>query len=269
MSHHKITFTDVQYLYPDGTAALQNISLDIGHGEAVAIVGANGSGKTTLLSHVCGAVLPTAGDVNIGGFPVTKETLNHIRRTVGMVFQDPDDQLFMPTVYEDVAFGPQNLGLPADEVARRVRTSLECVGAWDIKDRPPYRLSGGQKRVVSIATVLAMEPAILVMDEPSAFLDPWARRSLLQLLRSFQHTKLIATHDLDLALELCERTVVLQNGRILADGPTQSIFTDQDLLAQAHLELPFSLQKCPICSKIPNKRTGEPEGTTEGYEIQS
>ncbi|BBB89467.1 MAG TPA: ABC transporter ATP-binding protein [Methylomusa anaerophila] len=248
MSHHTIDFIDVQYSYPDGTEALRNLGLHIGHGESVAIVGANGSGKTTLLSHLIGILFPTTGTVNIGGFPVSNKTLPHIRQTVGMVFQNPDDQLFMPTVFDDVAFGPLNLGFEAAEVESRVIAALKTVGALDLKDRPPYRLSGGQKRAVAIATVLAMEPSILVMDEPTAALDPLARRQLINLLETFSHTKIIATHDLDMVLDLCERTIVLKNGSVLADGPTGEIFGDEALLAKAHLEKPLSMQGCPICS---------------------
>ncbi|QJW45615.1 ABC transporter ATP-binding protein [bacterium BFN5] len=248
MNHHTIDITEVLYTYPDGTDALKNLTLHIDHGESVAIVGSNGSGKTTLLSHLSGVLFPTAGTVNIGGFPIIKQTLPQIRRTVGMVFQHPDDQLFMPTVYDDVAFGPINMGLPTETVNKRVTAALTTVGALDLKDRPPYRLSGGQKRAVAIATVLAMEPAILVMDEPTAALDPFARRQLIQLLHTFTHTKIIATHDLDMALDVCTRTIVLHNGTILADGATAEIFHNKPLLEQAHLEQPLSLQKCPICS---------------------
>jgi cobalt/nickel transport system ATP-binding protein len=178
---------------------------------------------------------------------VSKETLPDIRKTVGMVFQDPDDQLFMPTVYEDVAFGPMNLGLPEEDVDRRVVDSLERVGSLALRDRPPYRLSGGEKRSVSIATVLAMCPSILVMDEPSSNLDPRARRRLIGLLRSFEHTKIIATHDLDMAMDLCERTIVLHAGSITADGATAEIFADDELLQRCALERPLAMQGCPVC----------------------
>ena len=249
MSHHTIDFTAVRYCYPDGTPALNDISLHIGHGESVAIVGANGSGKTTLLAQLSGLLFPDNGEVNIGGYRVCPKTLPHIRQTVGLVFQNPDDQLFMPTVYDDVAFGPINMGLPKADVDARVTAALKTVGALTLKDRPPYRLSGGQKRSVAIATVLAMEPAILVMDEPTAELDPFARRELIKLLQTFSHTKILATHDLDMVLDLCERTIVLSEGRILADGVTKELFCNQPLLAKAHLEQPFSMQACPICSK--------------------
>lgn len=248
MSHHIVELKEVKFTYPDQTEALRGLSVRITHGESVAIVGANGSGKTTLLSHLIGVLFPTAGTINIGGYPVTKKTLPHIRRSVGMVFQNSDDQLFMPTVYDDVAFGPLNLGLPPEEVDARVTAALTTVGALHLKDRTPYRLSGGQKRAVAIAAVLAIDPCILVMDEPTAALDPLARRQLINLLKTFEHTKIIATHDLDLVLDLCERTVVLHAGKVLADGPTLDIFNNEELLAQAHLEKPFRMQGCPICS---------------------
>ncbi|TWH45988.1 energy-coupling factor ABC transporter ATP-binding protein [Sporomusa sp. KB1] len=247
MSHHIVELKDVTYTYPDQTEALRGLSVRITHGESVAIVGANGSGKTTLLSHLIGVLFPTSGSINIGGYPVTKKTLPHVRRAVGMVFQNSDDQLFMPTVYDDVAFGPLNLGLPPEEVDARVIASLTTVGALHLKDRTPYRLSGGQKRSVAIATVLAMDPCILVMDEPTAGLDPAARRQLINLLKTFEHTKIIATHDLDLVLDLCARTVVLSAGTVIADGPTLDIFNNEELLNKAHLEKPFRMQGCPIC----------------------
>jgi len=247
MSHHIVELKDVTYTYPDQTEALRGLSVRITHGESVAIVGANGSGKTTLLSHLIGVLFPTSGSINIGGYPVTKKTLPHVRRAVGMVFQNSDDQLFMPTVYDDVAFGPLNLGFPPEEVDARVTAALTIVGALHLKDRTPYRLSGGQKRSVAIATVLAMDPCILVMDEPTAGLDPLARRQLINLLKTFEHTKIIATHDLDLVLDLCARTVVLSAGTVIADGPTLDIFSDEELLNKAHLEKPFRMQGCPIC----------------------
>ena len=248
MSHHIVELKDVTYTYPDQTQALRGLSVRITHGESVAIVGANGSGKTTLLSHLIGVLFPTSGSINIGGYPVTKQTLPHIRRSVGMVFQNSDDQLFMPTVYDDVAFGPLNLKLPPDEVDSRVTAALNTVGALHLKDRTPYRLSGGQKRSVAIAAVLAMQPSILVMDEPTAGLDPLARRQLISLLKTFEHTKIIATHDLDLVLDLCARTIVISAGTVLADGATLDIFHNQELLDQAHLEKPFRMQGCPVCN---------------------
>jgi cobalt/nickel transport system ATP-binding protein len=247
MSHHIVDVADLHYTYPDGTEALTGVRFRITHGEAVAVVGANGAGKSTLLLHLNGYLTPQRGTVRIGDFPLTKQTLQDVRKTVGMVFQDPDDQLFMPTVGEDVGFGPLNLGLPADEVESRVIEALDRVGALGLRSRPPYRLSGGEKRAVAIATVLAMSPDILVMDEPSSNLDPAARRRLIELLKTFRHTKIIATHDLDLVLDLCTRTIVFSHGTIAADGPTAEIFADEELLRRSGLEKPLSLQGCPIC----------------------
>ena len=211
-------------------------------------MGANGAGKSTLLLHLNGYFLAAKGMVNIGGYPVTRETVPTVRRAVGMTFQNADDQLFMPTVFEDVAFGPINLGLPKDEVERRVESALETVGAAHLRDRPPYRLSGGEKRAAAIATVLSMSPDILVMDEPTSELDPRARRRLIDLLKRFTHSKIIATHDLDMALDLCERTLVLQRGRVIADGPTADLLLDGDLMDRAGLERPLRIQGCPVCS---------------------
>ena len=247
MSHHIVEVKDLKYSYPDGTQALKGGNFLITHGESVALVGANGAGKSTLLLHLNGYLAPREGQVRIGDYPISKETLRTVRRTVGMVFQDPDDQLFMPTVADDVAFGPLNLGLPTDEVAKRVDRALATVDALHLRNKPPYRLSGGEKRSVAIATVLAMDPDILVMDEPSANLDPLARRRLIDLLLSFAHTKIIATHDLDLALQVCKRTIVMKGGRVQADGPTAEIFQDRGLLASCHLEQPLSMQNCPLC----------------------
>jgi len=250
MSHHLVEVKGLKYTYPDGNQALRGISFRITHGEAVGVVGANGAGKSTLLAHLAGALIPQEGSVRIGDYPVTLKTLPLIRKAVGMIFQNPDDQLFMPTVGDDVAFGPLNLGLPADEVEKRVDDALAVVGAGHLKSRPPYKLSGGEKRAVAIATVLSMSPDILVMDEPSSALDPLARRRLIELLRTFKHTKIIATHDMDLVLDLCERTIILYQGEILADGPTRELFQDEALLKKSHLEKPLRMQGCPVCGGL-------------------
>lgn len=247
MSHHIVETLALSHRYADGTEALRDISFRIHHGESVALVGANGAGKSTLLQHLNGALMPTSGEVRIGEVPLVKETLRDIRRTVGMVFQDPDDQLFSPTVGDDVAFGPLNLGLPPGDVEARVISALERVEALHLKDKPPYRLSAGEKRRAAIATVLSMAPDILVLDEPTSNLDPRARRQLINLLREFHHTKIIATHDLDLVLDLCPRTLVLHEGRVKADGTTREIFADEALLAACHLEKPLTMQGCLIC----------------------
>jgi cobalt/nickel transport system ATP-binding protein len=249
MSHHIVEVKDLEFTYPDQTPALQSISFRIHHGESVAIVGANGAGKSTLLLHLNGYLTPTAGQVRIGDYPLTKETVREVRRTVGMVFQDPDDQLFMSTVFDDVAFGPLNLDLPVAEVTARVDRALATVGLSHLRDRPPYRLSAGQKRRVAIASVLSMAPDILVMDEPTSGLDPRARHQLIDLLAGFKHTKIIATHDLDMVVDLCERTIVMHDGRVKADGPTAEIFNDTGLLESCCLEKPLRMQGCPVCRK--------------------
>ena len=247
MSHHLVEVKDLQYTYPDGTHVLRGVSFRITHGESVAIIGANGAGKSTLLLQLNGCLLPQAGSVRIGDFPLNKETLAYVRRTVGLVFQDPDDQLFMPLVRDDVAFGPLNLGLPPEEVEARVDQALATVGAAHLKDRPPYRLSGGEKRAVAIATVLSMSPSILVMDEPTASLDPKTRRQLIELLKTFHHTLIIATHDLDLVLDLCSRTIVFKDGQVAADGPTLDLLQNEALLESSSLEKPLCMQGCPVC----------------------
>ncbi len=243
MSHHIVDFKDVTFQYPDGTGALKGISFTITHGESVGLVGANGAGKSTLLLQVNGSMLPSSGRVRVGDLDVTKKTRQEIRKKVGLIFQNPDDQLFMPTVYEDVAFGPLNLGMSTERVAERVSSALETVGCAGLRDKPPHHLSGGQRRAVAIATVLAMEPDILVMDEPSSGLDPKSRRTLITLLRGFRHTKIIASHDLDLILDVCERCLIIKDGRIEADGPVESILTSKPLLEENNLELPLSLQR--------------------------
>ncbi|WP_214107983.1 energy-coupling factor ABC transporter ATP-binding protein [Acrocarpospora catenulata] len=232
------------HAYPDGTQALFGVDLSIERGERVALLGPNGAGKTTLVMHLNGILAPSLGTVSVGGLPVTRENLREIRRRVGLVFQDPDDQLFMPTVREDVAFGPANLGIRGRQLELRVQEALERVGMLDMIDRPPHHLSGGQRRRVALATVLAMEPEILVLDEPSSNLDPAARRELADILRDLEITVLMVTHDLPYAFELCERSVILSSGTIAADGPTTAILADPGLLSRHRLELPcgFTIQ---------------------------
>lgn len=236
MSHHYIQFTDVSYTYPTGTKALNGISFRISHGEKVALLGRNGAGKSTVIQLTDGLLLPDAGEVNIGDVPVSKKTLRLIRQSVGLVFQNPDDQLFMPTVEEDVAFGPMNMGLPREEVERRVKMALRSVGCEDLRHRSPDNLSGGQKRRVAIATVLSMEPSILVLDEPSSNLDWDARRDLMEIIKNFDHTCLIATHDIGLLRSLCPRTIVIDQGRILADTLTDRVFKDKALLTRIGMQ---------------------------------
>ncbi len=223
MSHHFIEFKNVHYKYSNGYEALRGISFRITHGEKVALLGLNGAGKSTILLHTNGLILPTSGEVNIGGIPVAKKTSVAVRRAVGMLFQNPDDQLFMPTVEEDVAFGPLNMGLEQQEVERRVRIALERVGMEGLGKRAPFQLSGGQKKSIPLATILSMEPDILVMDEPTSELDLVARRKVADVISSFDHTCLIATHDLELAKELCRRSILVEHGKVILDGATEEV----------------------------------------------
>ncbi|MEV4224724.1 ABC transporter ATP-binding protein [Nonomuraea sp. NPDC049725] len=227
------------YAYPDGTQALYGVDLTIRRGERVALLGPNGAGKTTLVMHLNGILAAGHGTVTVAGTPVRRDTLKEIRQRVGLVFQDPDDQLFMPTVRDDVAFGPANSGLRGEELEAVVKSALERVGMLEAADRPPHHLSFGQRRRVAVATVLAMEPEILVLDEPSSNLDPAARRELAEILRSLDVTVLMVTHDLPYALELCERSLILSDGVIAADGATRELLADEALLARHRLELPY------------------------------
>ena len=242
MSHHYLRFDDVHYRYPNGYEALCGVSFRITHGEKVALVGANGAGKSTLLLHTNGLLMPSQGGVVLGGIALTRRTLPLVRQSVGLVFQDSDNQLFMPTVEEDVAFGPSNMRLEPEEIRRRVTEALDAVGALDLRGESPFRLSGGQKKRVAIATVLAMEPSVLVMDEPTSNLDPRARRQIIDLIRRFSHTTLIATHDMEMVLDLCDRTIVMKEGRIVADGSTRHVFGDLALLEECGLEQPCELR---------------------------
>jgi cobalt/nickel transport system ATP-binding protein len=242
MSHHIVDLHDVHFRYPDGTEALKGISLRIVHGESVGIAGANGMGKTTLLMNLSGQLIPTKGEITIGEVTLSKKSKQEIRKKVGVVFQRTDDQLFMPTVYEDVAFGPVNLGLSEEKVRERVNAALAMVNCLHLINRPPHRLSEGQKRSVAIATVMAMDPDILIMDEPASNLDPKSRRQLINLLRGFKHTKIIASHDLDLIQDVCGRCVIIQDGQIAADGPSEEILSNEILLKDNSLELPLSRQ---------------------------
>jgi cobalt/nickel transport system ATP-binding protein len=239
MSTPVLDLRGVAHAYPDGHQSLFGVDLHVHPGERVALLGPNGAGKTTLVLHLNGILRAGRGSVTISGLPVTDANLPEIRRRVGIVFQDPDDQLFMPSVRDDVAFGPANLGLSRAEVGQRVEEALRAVGMLDHVDRPPHHLSFGQRRRVAVATVLAMRPEILVLDEPSSNLDPASRRELAEILESLDVTVLMVTHDLPYALQLCERSVVLSDGVVAADGPTRTILGDAELLARHRLELPF------------------------------
>jgi len=227
------------FAYPDGHQALHGVDLRIDPGERVALLGPNGAGKTTLVLHLNGVLTAQTGAITVAGLPVVRQHLHEIRRRVGIVFQDPDDQLFMPTVAEDVAFGPANFGVTGAALTARVDAALAAVDMAGHRDRSPLHLSGGQRRRVALATVLACEPEVLVLDEPSTHLDPLARRELAEVLLRLEPTMLMVTHDLPYALQLCPRSVVLDDGAIVADGPTRDLLADADLLARHRLELPF------------------------------
>ena len=234
-----IEIDGLAFAYPDGRQALFGVDLRVEPGERVALLGPNGAGKTTLALHLNGILTAGAGSVHVSGVPVVREHLRDVRRRVGIVFQDPDDQLFMPTVGQDVAFGPVNLGLRGSALSTRVDDALAAVGMSDVTDRAPHHLSFGQRRRVAVATVLAMEPDVLVLDEPTSNLDPVARRELADVLRSLALTTVVITHDLPYALELCPRSLVLDEGRIVADGATRDLLADEDLMAAHRLELPI------------------------------
>ncbi|MFB7597688.1 energy-coupling factor ABC transporter ATP-binding protein [Streptomyces sp. NPDC056160] len=239
MTAPSLEVSGLAFAYPDGHQALFGVDFSVARGERVALLGPNGAGKTTLVLHLNGILGGGAGTVTVAGLPVGKQHMTEIRQKVGIVFQDPDDQLFMPTVREDVAFGPAAAGLKGPELERRVRTALERVGMAGFADRPPHHLSFGQRRRVAVATVLAMEPEILVLDEPSSNLDPASRRELADVLRALDVTVLMVTHDLPYALELCPRSLILSDGVIAADGPTGALLSDEALMRANRLELPF------------------------------
>jgi cobalt/nickel transport system ATP-binding protein len=242
MSTPTLEIKNLGFCYPDGTEALRDISFRIEYGEAVGLIGGNGAGKSTLLQHLNGCLMPSEGTVLFKGTPITRDTLPEVRRAVGIVFQDPDDQLFMSTVFDDVAFGPLNQGLSPDEVTARVHSALERVGMRHLSERPPYKLSGGEKRAVAIATILAVSPDIIVLDEPSSNLDPRGRRRLINLLCGFEQTRIIATHDLELVVEVCQRVIVLDGGRIVVEGPVREILNNEELMLAHGLESPHILR---------------------------
>jgi cobalt/nickel transport system ATP-binding protein len=235
----------LRFRYPNGVIGLDGLDLHVTHGERVAVLGPNGAGKTTLMLHLNG-LLTGEGELEVAGIRVGEGDVRALRAAVGLVFQDPDDQLFMPTVGEDLAFGPLNLGVPDEEVRRRVNEALAAVRMEHVADRAPHQLSLGQRRRVAIATVLAMHPHLLVLDEPSANLDPRARRELLEVLDRIDRTMLVVTHDLPFAAQLCERAVLLSGGRIVADGPCVEILSDEELLACNDLELPMGFDLAQV-----------------------
>ncbi|MGB3297992.1 MAG: energy-coupling factor ABC transporter ATP-binding protein [Phormidesmis sp.] len=248
MHHNPISISGLSYEYGDGTQALHEINLEIEPTQRVALIGANGSGKSTLLLHLNGILLPQQGRITVGDLAMTAENLKDIRNFVGLVFQNPDDQLFMPTVWEDVAFGPLNQGVEEPTLTKRVKQSMAAVGLnFDrYAERTASNLSGGEQKRVAIAGVLAMQPQVLVLDEPSAQLDPASRRQLIELLASLPLTQLIATHDLDMALDLCSSTIVLSQGKVVFSGPTEQVLSNPEFLHHHALESPLCYSR-PYC----------------------
>ncbi len=233
-----IEVRELGYRYPDGTNALKGISLRVAHGERIALLGPNGAGKSTLIGHLNGITRAQQGSIVIEQRTIAAETVAKVRERVGVVFQDPDNMLFMTSVADDIAFGPRNMGLTAEEVARRVTLALAEVGLVDLAAKPGLHLSFGQKKRAALAAVLAMEPAVLVLDEPTSNLDPRSKRSMVELLSGLDVTLIVATHDMDLAWTLCDRAIVLDDGRIVADGPARDIMIDEALMHRHGLEVP-------------------------------
>jgi len=239
-----ITVDNLTYSYPDGTEALRGINLELREGESVALMGPNGAGKTTLFLNLNGLLTGDAGNVSVFGNTLNgKKSLKEARRRIGIVFQNPEDQLFCPTVFDDVAFGPLNYGLPSEEVRLRVRDALKSVGMSGFEERVSYHLSFGEKKRISLATVLSMNPDAILLDEPTSNLDPRARRKVIEVIRSLEVAKVIATHDLEMALELCERGIIMDGGRVVADGRTEDILRNKGLLETHGLEVPYSLHE--------------------------
>lgn len=236
-----LEFRNVSFSYEPGTPVLDNLSFHIRKGETVGLIGANGAGKSTIMKLMLG-LLPAQGEILVDGMPVTKQNLPPIRQKIGFVLQDSDNQMFMPTVYEDMIFGPRNYGLSREEADARVDRVLRELGLENLKHRHNHKISGGEKRMAAIATILAMEPEMIVMDEPSTALDPVNRRRVISTINSRKETKLIASHDLDMILDTCQRVILLNHGSIVADGEAETILRDQALLEANRMELPFCLQ---------------------------
>lgn len=230
-----LNIQDLSVTYPDGTEALRHVSLKLSPGETCGLIGGNGAGKTTLLMALVGLV-QSQGSVRVGDTELTPKTLSKLRQQVGVVFQNPDDQLFLPTVYQNVAFGLQNMGLPEQQVRQRSDKTLKLLGISALRDRQAQRLSGGEKRMAALATVLAMEPKLLLLDEPTAFLDPKARRRLITVMQQLPQTMLVATHDLTFALETCRRCVVLNKGALFADGASKELLFDEKTMEDGGVE---------------------------------
>ena len=239
MNRQYLNVDNLSFEYPDGFKALENINLSLSKGERLAVLGPNGAGKTTLILHLNGILGDLNGQITLNNKDFSEENISKIRKSVGLVFQDPDDQLFMPTVLEDVMFGPKNFGFSDELVEKNSINALEQVKMMQFKDKPPHHLSFGQKRKVAIASVLASEPELLVLDEPSSNLDPASRRELIDILKNLDVSIILVTHDLPMALEICNRSVILNNGKITADDDTYKILKNKKIMSDNRLELPF------------------------------
>ncbi|NLD99757.1 MAG: ABC transporter ATP-binding protein [Fibrobacter sp.] len=238
-----VEIENLEFTYPDGTKALNGISLSIEAGESVGIIGANGAGKSTLVNHLNGYYLPQSGTIRFDNNILNKKTQEDIRRIVGIVFQNPDDQLFGARLYDDIAFGPENLGIGIEELRRDVEKTMREFNLWDLRDKSPAHISNGQKRFAAFASILVMHPKVIVMDEPTSDLDPRNRRKLIHLVNNLSATKITVSHDLDFVMETCNRVALITSGKIVAFGNTEEILTNQTLLESNGLELPIKLQK--------------------------
>jgi cobalt/nickel transport system ATP-binding protein len=244
-----IEIKHLSYAYPDGHPALIDINLLVNTGECLGLIGPNGAGKSTLLLHLNGLLWAHSGEIRVLGQPIIKSNLSWIRKTVGLVFQNPDDQLFCPTLLEDVAFGPLNSGIPGEEISGRVSRALGKVGLAGFENRSPHHMSVGEKRKASLATILSMDPEIIVLDEPSSNLDPRSRKELIELLASFPQTRIVATHDLEMVLQLCDRVALLARGKVMTLGSPEDLLTDEPLLKAHGLELPEILRPMKVSDR--------------------
>lgn len=243
MNEINIDIENVSFEYECGKVVLKNINLKLSEHDSIGLIGENGVGKSTLLKILVGLNMNFSGSIKVMGIPVEKKNLPKIREKIGYVFQDSDSQLFMSTAYDDIAFAPRNYGLSEDDVDKRVKHALEITGIEHLKDKHIYKMSGGEKKLVSIATILSMTPDIILMDEPSITLDPRNRRILINILNSIDKLKIIASHDLDMILDTCETTVLLSGGEIIAMGPTEEILSNKELMEANGLELPLCMQR--------------------------